>query len=84
MRLNQQLSNIVIHWAGGLHHAKKFEASGLCRDGQFKRSVSRLGLLGEQTEQTWCRAIRSCGFAAPWKVLEQPSRRFREQFPLGL
>ena len=30
MRLNQQLSDIVINWAGGLHHAKKSEASGFC------------------------------------------------------
>ena len=30
MRLNQQASDIVINWAGGLHHAKKSEASGFC------------------------------------------------------
>jgi acetoin utilization deacetylase AcuC-like enzyme len=30
VRLNQQLSDIVINWAGGLHHAKKSEASGFC------------------------------------------------------
>lgn len=30
VRLNQQVSDIVINWAGGLHHAKKSEASGFC------------------------------------------------------
>ncbi|CAK9300059.1 unnamed protein product [Gordionus sp. m RMFG-2023] len=28
--LNHQLCDIAINWAGGLHHAKKFEASGFC------------------------------------------------------
>ena len=30
MRLNEGSSDIVINWAGGLHHAKKSEASGFC------------------------------------------------------
>jgi histone deacetylase 1/2 len=29
-RLNEQKADIVINWAGGLHHAKKAEASGFC------------------------------------------------------
>lgn len=29
-RLNAGLSDIVINWSGGLHHAKKAEASGFC------------------------------------------------------
>ena len=29
-RLNHGLSNIAINWSGGLHHAKKSEASGFC------------------------------------------------------
>ncbi|KAK9468580.1 hypothetical protein V1512DRAFT_219742 [Lipomyces arxii] len=29
-RLNQQQCDIAINWAGGLHHAKKSEASGFC------------------------------------------------------
>ncbi|KAJ1928118.1 histone deacetylase [Tieghemiomyces parasiticus] len=29
-RLNRGLSDIAINWAGGLHHAKKSEASGFC------------------------------------------------------
>ena len=28
--LNSQASDIAINWAGGLHHAKKCEASGFC------------------------------------------------------
>ena len=30
VRLNHGLSDVVINWAGGLHHAKKAEASGFC------------------------------------------------------
>lgn len=29
-KLAQNESDIAINWAGGLHHAKKFEASGFC------------------------------------------------------
>lgn len=30
VRLNQRVCDIAINWAGGLHHAKKCEASGFC------------------------------------------------------
>ncbi|GFQ08183.1 histone deacetylase 6 [Phtheirospermum japonicum] len=30
VKLNQQDADIAINWAGGLHHAKKSEASGFC------------------------------------------------------
>ena len=30
VRLNEDMSDIVINWSGGLHHAKKSEASGFC------------------------------------------------------
>jgi histone deacetylase 1/2 len=30
VRLNEKSSDVVINWAGGLHHAKKSEASGFC------------------------------------------------------
>ena len=29
-RLNRQKCDVAINWAGGLHHAKKSEASGFC------------------------------------------------------
>ncbi|RHY96314.1 hypothetical protein DYB31_015649, partial [Aphanomyces astaci] len=29
-RLNHGLTDVAINWAGGLHHAKKSEASGFC------------------------------------------------------
>merc|ERR1719265_2589172 len=29
-QLNQKIADITINWAGGLHHAKKSEASGFC------------------------------------------------------
>lgn len=31
MKLNHGLCDIAVNWAGGLHHAKKSEASGQCR-----------------------------------------------------
>lgn len=30
VKLNKQETDIAINWAGGLHHAKKSEASGFC------------------------------------------------------
>ena len=30
IKLNKQESEIAVNWAGGLHHAKKSEASGFC------------------------------------------------------
>ena len=30
IKLNQKECDIAINWAGGLHHAKKCEASGFC------------------------------------------------------
>lgn len=37
-RLNRQKCDIAVNWAGGLHHAKKCEASGFCYvNGKFLR-----------------------------------------------
>ena len=30
VKLNKQSCDIAVNWAGGLHHAKKSEASGFC------------------------------------------------------
>lgn len=30
VKLNKQAADICINWGGGLHHAKKSEASGFC------------------------------------------------------
>ena len=30
VKLNKQATDIAVNWAGGLHHAKKSEASGFC------------------------------------------------------
>ncbi|XP_035699197.1 histone deacetylase 3-like isoform X2 [Branchiostoma floridae] len=30
VKLNNNICDIAVNWAGGLHHAKKFEASGFC------------------------------------------------------
>ena len=30
VQLNNNVCDVAINWSGGLHHAKKFEASGFC------------------------------------------------------
>lgn len=30
IKLNKQETDIAVNWSGGLHHAKKSEASGFC------------------------------------------------------
>ena len=30
IKLNHGLTDIAVNWSGGLHHAKKMEASGFC------------------------------------------------------
>ena len=30
MKLNAGIADVAINWSGGLHHAKRFEASGFC------------------------------------------------------
>lgn len=40
-RLSRDKCDIAINWAGGLHHAKKSEASGFCYvNGNGTRSIS--------------------------------------------
>lgn len=40
-RLNRNKCDIAVNWAGGLHHAKKSEASGFCYvNGKYGRECS--------------------------------------------
>ena len=41
-RLNSGRSDIAINWAGGLHHAKKREASGFCYVNDIVLSILEL------------------------------------------
>ncbi|EMT61267.1 Histone deacetylase RPD3 [Fusarium odoratissimum] len=41
-RLNRQKCDIAINWAGGLHHAKKCEASGFCYVNELLRFKKRV------------------------------------------
>lgn len=46
-RLSRDKCDIAINWAGGLHHAKKSEASGFCfinGPPPFLRSLARVSL----------------------------------------
>ena len=42
VRLNHKLADTVINWAGGLHHAKKAEASGFCYVNDIVLSILEL------------------------------------------
>jgi len=42
VRLNHGLSDICINWSGGLHHAKKSEASGFCYMNDIVLSILEL------------------------------------------
>lgn len=42
VRLNQSKADIAINWAGGLHHAKKCEASGFCYINDIVLSILEL------------------------------------------
>lgn len=44
-RLNRQKCDIAINWAGGLHHAKKSEASGFCYINGMQSMLGNLELL---------------------------------------
>lgn len=42
-RLSRDKCDIAVNWAGGLHHAKKAEASGFCYvNGEFESFVGPL------------------------------------------
>ena len=41
-RLNRQKCDVAINWAGGLHHAKKSEASGFCYINGGRRRKRRI------------------------------------------
>lgn len=43
-RLNRGKCDVAVNWAGGLHHAKKSEASGFCYvNGRFRSPSTRSG-----------------------------------------
>ena len=45
VRLNHGLSDTVINWSGGLHHAKKAEASGFCYINDIVLCILELSLI---------------------------------------
>lgn len=55
-RLCRNKCDIAINWAGGLHHAKKSEASGFCYTNGAKpeRATVFLPFLTESPAQTSC------------------------------
>lgn len=64
-RLNRGKADVAINWAGGLHHAKKSEASGFCYINgtihQRFKSIDRPILTALQT-LSWV-SLNSCGLS---------------------
>ncbi|KAI5431468.1 Histone deacetylase 19, variant 2, partial [Lathyrus oleraceus] len=48
LKLNQGVSDIAINWAGGLHHAKKCEASGFCYVNDIMLAILELRKIHER------------------------------------
>lgn len=60
MRLNQNESDVVINWSGGLHHAKKSEASGTSPHGVWDdHEVSLRILLCQRLCVGYSRAVET-------------------------
>ena len=57
-RLNRGKCDIAVNWAGGLHHAKKSEASGFCYV-NGKSNLSVLIIIASYTLQTSFSALSS-------------------------
>lgn len=79
-RLNRQKCNVAVNWAGGLHHAKKSEASGFCyvngelvpecggrrSDGQLK-ILSWVSLSYCVITNEYCTSISMCITVMVWR-----------------
>uniref|UniRef100_H3AZX3 Histone deacetylase 1 n=1 Tax=Latimeria chalumnae TaxID=7897 RepID=H3AZX3_LATCH len=63
VKLNKQQTDIAINWAGGLHHAKKSEASGFCYVNDIVLAI--LELLKMEQE---CTGFKIGGWAGEWKA----------------
>jgi histone deacetylase 1/2 len=57
VRLNHGLADIAINWAGGLHHAKKGEASGFCYINDLVLAI--LELLKVRQDEPCAKRIRA-------------------------
>ena len=55
VKLNKQAADIAVNWAGGLHHAKKSEASGFCYVNDIVLAI--LELLKVSLSSELCRKI---------------------------
>ncbi len=49
-RLNSGVADIAINWAGGLHHAKKTEASGFCYVNDMSVESSKSSAIAKATK----------------------------------
>jgi histone deacetylase 1/2 len=90
VRLNHGLADIAINWSGGLHHAKKGEASGFCYINDLVLAILELlkarrgGAWGHAHGQAGCAVTRVCVCAcaahAPFscaRLVKRPQRHTR-------
>lgn len=47
VKLNKQATDIAVNWSGGLHHAKKSEASGFCYVNDIVLAILELFIIRE-------------------------------------
>ena len=81
IKLNNSQSDIAINWSGGLHHAKKSEASGFCYVNDIVLSI--LELLKVRTEAKKRRQTKKTNIIFPFSFLltqtKQQQRRQRRR-----
>ena len=53
VKLNKQAADIAVNWAGGLHHAKKSEASGRLKNIMMRYDLLETGYMNVNQELTW-------------------------------
>ena len=60
VKLNKQATDIAINWAGGLHHAKKSEASGFCYVNDIVLAILELLKYHQVWNSLTCIRFRNC------------------------
>ncbi|NXX97252.1 HDAC3 deacetylase, partial [Centropus bengalensis] len=69
-QLNNKICDIAINWAGGLHHAKKFEASGFCYVNDIVIGILELLKVREGQQLNFHRVIEQFGLEGTSKPIQ--------------
>ena len=74
-RLNRKKCEIAVNWAGGLHHAKKSEASGFCYvNGKFGQMARQRRMLTSSRHCPWYHRAPAIPQARSVHRYRRPSR----------